>query len=96
MPGRGNAAAGRPQVEVEHPHRRPDLIVPFPARVVGTMRFRSVTAGRGPHSCGITIDDRVHCWGYNSAGQPGYGRKDFLPGTRQQMRAIPVELVFLQ
>ncbi|MGH7663680.1 MAG: hypothetical protein ACRENI_05210 [Gemmatimonadaceae bacterium] len=66
------------------------------AEIVGSILFQSVSAGQGPHTCGVTVDDRVYCWGYNSAGQLGYGQKDFLPGTVQHERTIPVELFFLQ
>jgi alpha-tubulin suppressor-like RCC1 family protein len=45
---------------------------PTPAPVVGTLRFRHVSAG-GYHTCGVTTDYRVYCWGSNYEGQLGDG-----------------------
>lgn len=41
-----------------------------PIAVLGTLLFRQVTAGYH-HSCGVTTDDRLFCWGYNRYGQVG-------------------------
>ena len=43
-----------------------------PAAVVGSHRFRQVIAG-GAHSCGLTPNDRVYCWGDNPYGELGIG-----------------------
>src|SRR6185312_2484732 len=36
------------------------------------LSFRQVSGG-AEHSCGVTIDDRVYCWGRNNVGQLGDG-----------------------
>jgi alpha-tubulin suppressor-like RCC1 family protein len=41
---------------------------PFP--VTSTLAFRQVTTG-AYHSCGVTTDNRVFCWGLNKYGQIG-------------------------
>jgi alpha-tubulin suppressor-like RCC1 family protein len=43
-----------------------------PVAVTGGHRFRAVSTGQG-HSCGVTTDDRAHCWGADNAGQLGDG-----------------------
>lgn len=45
---------------------------PSPARAAGPLRFRSLTAG-GAHTCGLTDDTILYCWGSNRAGQLGVG-----------------------
>ena len=41
-----------------------------PVAVVGGLTFRQVSAGYW-HTCGVTTDDRVFCWGHNGFGQVG-------------------------
>ena len=43
-----------------------------PVAVLGGLRFDHVSAG-GNHSCGVTTDNRVFCWGYNPNGALGDG-----------------------
>lgn len=43
-----------------------------PSAVIGGLRFRHVSAGY-EHTCGVTVDDRVYCWGLNFFGQLGNG-----------------------
>ena len=43
-----------------------------PVAVTGGLTFKAITVGR-VHSCGITTDNRVMCWGGNTAGQLGDG-----------------------
>lgn len=43
------------------------------------LTFRSIEAGNGGATCGVTTDSDVFCWGLNDAGQLGVGR--FLGGT---------------
>lgn len=49
---------------------RLDDAVARPSAVQGGHRFRQVEAGRA-HSCGVTLDGQVMCWGYNGFGQLG-------------------------
>ncbi len=43
-----------------------------PVAVAGGLRFRHVNAGHD-HTCGVTGDERVYCWGQNINGQLGDG-----------------------
>jgi alpha-tubulin suppressor-like RCC1 family protein len=43
-----------------------------PMAVTGGLTFKAITVGR-VHTCGITTDNRVMCWGGNAAGQLGDG-----------------------
>jgi hypothetical protein len=43
-----------------------------PGLVYGDFRFRTIAAGSG-HTCGLTLDGTVLCWGNNSFGQLGDG-----------------------
>jgi len=43
-----------------------------PMAVTGGLTFKAITVGRA-HSCGITTDNQVMCWGGNAAGQLGDG-----------------------
>ena len=40
--------------------------------VAGALVFRQISAGH-MHSCGVTTEDRVYCWGSNFVGQLGIG-----------------------
>jgi alpha-tubulin suppressor-like RCC1 family protein len=42
------------------------------AGVTGALSFRQLAAGAG-HTCGVTPDNAVYCWGNNSTGQLGLG-----------------------
>jgi alpha-tubulin suppressor-like RCC1 family protein len=44
-----------------------------PVRVVGGLAFRQVSAEGGSHTCGVTTDHRLYCWGLNHLGQLGDG-----------------------
>ena len=43
-----------------------------PALVSGGLKFVSISAG-GAHTCGVTPDGAIYCWGVNSSGQLGDG-----------------------
>lgn len=43
-----------------------------PALVVGGLKFASISTG-GAHTCGVTLDHVIYCWGANGSGQLGDG-----------------------
>ncbi|MCE3003786.1 MAG: hypothetical protein LW860_13965 [Xanthomonadaceae bacterium] len=43
-----------------------------PTAVAGTARYRHLNAGFD-HSCGVTLEGQMHCWGRNTFGQLGIG-----------------------
>jgi len=45
--------------------------VRYPVRVVGSHRFEALTTNTGYHTCGLTADGDVYCWGWNEYGQLG-------------------------
>lgn len=45
----------------------------IPVRVTGGRLFRQVSAGNRTHSCGVTLEYRAYCWGWNPVGQLGTG-----------------------
>jgi alpha-tubulin suppressor-like RCC1 family protein len=55
-----------------------------PTAVSGGLKFKAIHAGMG-HTCGVTLDDKAYCWGYNGQGQLGNGN----PGTGS---AVPVRV----
>ena len=46
-----------------------------PVGVIGDLQFRSLSAGFGFHTCGVTTEYRVYCWGWNEHGQLGDGTR---------------------
>jgi alpha-tubulin suppressor-like RCC1 family protein len=65
---------------------------PGPALEVAStteLAFRQVSAGLA-HSCGVTTDGDAYCWGNNSSGQLGNGRKN--DTTFSSGRARPVRV----
>lgn len=44
----------------------------MPVAVETSIRFKQLSAG-GDHVCGVGIDNRVYCWGYNQWGAIGAG-----------------------
>jgi alpha-tubulin suppressor-like RCC1 family protein len=59
-----------------------------PSAVIGGLRFRHVSAGY-EHSCGLTTEDRVYCWGQNFFGQLGNGTQ----GSDHFQVATPAEIL---
>jgi alpha-tubulin suppressor-like RCC1 family protein len=45
----------------------------LPIGVFGHQRFTTVATGFGTHTCGITVDTSILCWGLGSDGQLGDG-----------------------
>jgi alpha-tubulin suppressor-like RCC1 family protein len=43
-----------------------------PAPVSGGLKFIALSAG-GAHTCGVTLDGSIYCWGANASGQLGDG-----------------------
>lgn len=60
-----------------------------PVRVIGSLRFASLTAGYG-HTCGLTVEGQAYCWGDNTFDQLGIGIGG--QGSYSENRAEP-ELV---
>lgn len=56
--------------------------LPVPVRRLGTAPVLAVAAGQS-HSCALSADSRIRCWGDNMAGQLGFGRTG-------RFRALPV------
>ncbi len=47
--------------------------IPYPKAVSqGTLKFKEIAAG-DYHTCGLTDDNKVYCWGRNDQGQLGIG-----------------------
>jgi len=57
-----------------------------PTAVAGGLRWKEASAGTR-HSCGITRDSKLHCWGLNTSGQLGDGT------TTSSMAPVPVRIV---
>ena len=55
-----------------------------PRVAAGSLAFASISAG-GEHTCGVTGEGLVACWGSNEAGQLGQGR---LGGGGREPRAV--------
>lgn len=54
-----------------------------PVAVRGGLTFRQLSAG-GLHTCGLTLDNRAYCWGYNVDGELGDGT------THHRTTPVPV------
>src|SRR5207237_4933491 len=50
----------------------PEPVTPQPMVSAAGLTFLQLSAG-GYHTCGVTIDNRAFCWGYNVEGQLGSG-----------------------
>lgn len=66
-----------------------------PVPVTGNLTFRQISAGRA-HTCGVTRDGAVYCWGRDDQGARGDGRND--PHEFSHPEPVPVqsEQVFTQ
>jgi alpha-tubulin suppressor-like RCC1 family protein len=43
----------------------------MPTKVAGALTFKTINAGVGDHTCGVTTAGDAYCWGDNSSGQLG-------------------------
>jgi len=68
----------------------PDTGDALPAINLGNGRTaKSITAG-SRHTCAILDNDSLKCWGYNDAGQLGYGDRARRGDRSGDMQALPV------
>jgi alpha-tubulin suppressor-like RCC1 family protein len=65
-----------------------NISITRPVAVLGGLRFRHVSAGY-EHTCGVTTDNRVYCWGLNYFGQLGRGTQ----GSDNFSFATPAEVL---
>jgi alpha-tubulin suppressor-like RCC1 family protein len=49
-----------------------DAMSPTPIKVPGDARFAQIST-YGRHTCGVTLDGKGYCWGYNAWGMLGNG-----------------------
>jgi alpha-tubulin suppressor-like RCC1 family protein len=70
----GNDVDGQLGADSNALHCRPNGVLPcrspLPVPVAGDISFRSISAG-DLHTCGLTVDGQVLCWGANFMGQLG-------------------------
>ena len=64
-----------------------------PTPVAGGLRFLQIDTQALFHTCGVTTDRRIYCWGSNFDGQLGTGN---LGGTRNAPVAVSSSLSFRQ
>jgi alpha-tubulin suppressor-like RCC1 family protein len=60
-----------------------------PARVSGRLRFRSVSVGMD-HTCGVTTNRVVYCWGSNEHAKLGASTTETCNGRRCSRRPIRI------
>jgi len=60
---------------------------PAPSLVSGGLRFQHVSTGNS-YSCGVTLNERVYCWGFNFHGELGDGT-----GSPENIRRLTPVLV---
>lgn len=63
----------------------PDELAAEPQPVLGGHTFVQLAAGRR-HTCGLTSEGAIYCWGMNEAGQIGVGR--FSPYEIEPLRVF--------
>jgi alpha-tubulin suppressor-like RCC1 family protein len=52
-----------------------------PVQVSGGLRFAQISAGLGSHTCGVTTDGSIACWGLGVSGQRGDGTTTYVVST---------------
>ncbi len=65
---------------------------PTPRPVAGGLRFVSITAD-GNHTCGLTAEGALYCWGWNKFGQVGDGTAQSAHAAHRHVRVLPVRVV---
>ncbi|MEO7086247.1 MAG: hypothetical protein ABI442_11090 [Gemmatimonadaceae bacterium] len=58
-----------------------------PVQVSGSLHFSQVSAGLGSHTCGVTTDGSIACWGLGLSGQRGDGTATYVVSTPTVVRA---------
>ncbi len=69
--------------------RAENLLRAAPVPVAGRLQFASISASPGDHSCGIAVDGKAYCWGWNAEGQLGVGNNDSFHGTSLPLLPFP-------
>ena len=71
-----------------------DLIETSPVRVTSEIGFQSISAsGIGHFTCALSVGGAAFCWGRNSSGELGMGRRELLPGTLLYVATNPRPVV---
>ncbi|MDB4873946.1 MAG: protein kinase [Gemmatimonadetes bacterium] len=52
-----------------------------PVPVFGRQKFREISTGFGSHSCGVTTQGNLYCWGLGLSGQRGDGSENYAIST---------------
>jgi alpha-tubulin suppressor-like RCC1 family protein len=61
-------------------------------RVSGAAAWRAIATG-AEATCGVTADDRAHCWGNNANGALGVGARGWSAGQQRSAREAPAPVV---
>lgn len=67
-----------------------EKIVTIPQQVPTTVKFKKISLGFA-HTCGISIDDSLYCWGYRGVGSPF--KESDIPNTVLEFDLEPQRVV---
>ena len=73
--------------ELGNPAVSPAFPANTPTAVGGNHVWKHIGAGNSDHTCGITTDGTIYCWGANSSGQLGNG----MMGSTVPANPMPVQ-----